>query len=94
MVRRAKVILLKKMPQKRKLSLWKHSQLQSSRSSEDERVDRSWGDKGLEDVSQKFHHAGWLIKENKESWHKSLKESLKREDELVTLTAEVKESYD
>ena len=45
-------------------------------------------------MSQKFHHAGWLFAEKKDSGNKNLKESQKREDELVTLTATAKENQD
>ena len=49
------------------------------------------GHTGWEDTSQKFHHAGWLSKDKKDSWNESLQESKKREDELVTLTAAAQE---
>ena len=67
------------------------SQYQSSGSSEEEGGDKSWGHTGWEDTSLKFHPAGWLSKDKKDSWNKSLKESKKREDELVTLTAAAQE---
>ena len=49
---------------------------------------------GWEDVSQKFLHAGWLIKEKKVSCRKSFKDSVKRELELANLTAEVRKGHD
>ena len=43
---RKKITLLKKkMVQKKKLSLWRHSQNENSSSSEEEGMERSWDDK-------------------------------------------------
>ena len=68
--------------------------MQSSSSSEDEGEDRSWGQQGWAEMSKRFHHAGCLIEEKRESWKKSLKESQKREEGLVTLTTEAKKNQE
>ena len=34
-----------------------------------------------------------MVKEKEQSWHKSMKESLKREDDLVPVTAEIEEEF-
>ena len=83
------------MPQK-KMSQWKHSKFQSSSSSsEDVRADRSCRDERLgKDWTPKFHLTGCLIKESKESWNRSLKESLKRDEKLVKLTEDAKKTQE
>ena len=50
----------------------------SSSSSEEEGMGRSWCEHGWEDLSKRFHQAGWLIKEKNDSWNKSLKEPATR----------------
>ena len=54
----------KEEPQKKKLT--------KSSSSEEDGLERSWSERGWGDLSQRFHQAGWLIKEEQGSWHKSV----------------------
>ena len=35
---------------------------------------RFWCEQGWEDLSKRFHQAGWLIKEKKDSWNKRMEE--------------------
>ena len=65
MGKKAKVLLLEEVPQKKKISLWTQSQYWDSSSSEDERADSSSGDNRWQDLTQKFHLPGCLIKEKK-----------------------------
>ena len=36
-------------------------------------ANRSWGGRRWEDLSQKYHRAGWLTREKMERWHEELK---------------------
>ena len=72
MRKRTKMMLPKKMPQKKKLSLWKDSQFHSASSTEDEGVDRSWAVEGWNGMSHMFTMLNGFFS------------SLKREEELVT----------
>ena len=55
---------------------WKRSRrrrnLTKCSSSEEDGLERSWSERGWGDLSQRFHQAGWLIKEEQGSWHKSV----------------------
>ena len=65
---------------------WRSSSLSSQRSEERKGSHKDrWGE-----VTQQFHEVGLLVRDKKDSWHKSIKECQKREDELVSLTMEFK----
>ena len=90
---KAKGILPKNMSQKKLVSLWRHFQTQSSSSSEEEGEGRYWDHKRWEDLSEKFDLAWRLAKERKDTWNKSLKESHKREEELMMLVDAIKDDH-
>ena len=84
MKKKAKVILLEKLPDKKRFPCG------SIRSTKAPAVPKNkeltdLGHKGWEDTFKKFHHAGWLTEEKKDSRNKSI---------LVTLTAAGKQNQE
>ena len=63
-------------------SPWCRSSAQNSQSSKEKKSSI----KRCDDVTQQFHQVGLQVRDKMDSWHKSIKESQKREEGLVSLT--------
>ena len=67
----------------RRSSFWWRSSSQSTGSSEGKERKKQ---AKFENVSRQFHHLGLLVRDKRETWHKSCK---KKQHELVTLSEEL-----